>query len=83
MKDFFVTWMICFILLIIFLVFGGSFILENFWASVSLVAVVIATLITTFISQDTKIEQLEARIQALEAKDVEKNKEILPEGENQ
>ena len=51
----------------IFLFFGGILIFENLWAILVLVAFIIAILTTVFIHQETKIEELEARIKKLES----------------
>lgn len=67
MKNFFGTFVICLITCYVFLFFGGALIFENFWAIIVLVALIIAILITVHIHQDTKIEELETRIKALES----------------
>jgi cell division protein FtsL len=51
----------------VFLFFGGAIIFENFWAMLVLVAFIIAILAIVFIHQETKIEELEARIKKLES----------------
>lgn len=66
MKKLIGTFAICLILCYAFLLFGGTLIFQNFWATLVLVALVIAILITAFIYQETKIEELETRIKALE-----------------
>ncbi|MGI6227357.1 MAG: hypothetical protein ACOYJ1_13995 [Peptococcales bacterium] len=68
MKNFLGTFAISLILCYIFLFFGGVLIFENFWAILVFVAFIIAILITVFIHQETKIEELEARIKTLESK---------------
>ncbi|KJS22215.1 MAG: hypothetical protein VR72_06270 [Clostridiaceae bacterium BRH_c20a] len=68
MKNFLGTFAISLILCYIFLFFGGILIFENFWAILVFVALIIAILITVFIHQETKIEELEARIKTLESK---------------
>ncbi len=68
MKNFLGTFAISLILCYIFLFFGGILIFENFfWAILVFVALIIAILITVFIHQETKTEELEARIKILEA----------------
>ena len=67
MKSFLGTFVICFILSYVFLFFGGILIFENLWGIIALVALVVSVLITAFINQDTKIEELEARIKVLES----------------
>lgn len=68
MKNFLETFVISLISCYIFLFFGGILILENFWATLIFVAFIIAILITVFIHQETKIEELETRIKTLESK---------------
>jgi uncharacterized membrane protein YciS (DUF1049 family) len=51
----------------VFLFFGGAIIFENFWAMLVLVAFIIAILAIVFIHQETKIEELEARIKKIES----------------
>ena len=68
MKKFIGTFAISLILCYLFLFFGGVMIFENFWAILVLVAFIIAILITVFTHQETKIEELEARIKTLESK---------------
>lgn len=67
MKSFLGTFAISLILCYIFLFFGGVLIFENFWAILVFVALIIAILITAFVHQETKIEELEARIKILES----------------
>lgn len=67
MKNFIGTFIICFILCYVFLFFGGAIIFENFWAMLILVAFIFAILAIVFIHQETKIEELEARIKKLES----------------
>lgn len=66
MKKFIGTFVICLILCYVFLFFGGALIFENFGATLVLVALIIAVLITMFVHQEIKIEELEARIKTLE-----------------
>ncbi len=67
MKSFLGTFVISLILCYIILFFGGYLIFENIWAILVLVAFIIAILITAFAHQETKIEELEARIKILES----------------
>ena len=67
MKNFLGTFVICVILCYFFLFFGGALIFENFWAIFVLVVLIITILITVFIHQMTKIEELEERIRTLES----------------
>lgn len=68
MKDFIAAFMISLVLCYFFLFFGGGLVFGNIWALLVLVALFIAILTTIFIHQETKNEELEARIKALEHK---------------
>lgn len=68
MKGFFGTFIMCLVLCYVFLFFGGGIILGNIWAALVFVALIITILITIFIHQETKIEELETRIKTLESK---------------
>ncbi|HQA59858.1 MAG: hypothetical protein WBJ82_06590 [Tepidanaerobacteraceae bacterium] len=68
MKDFLATFLIVLIFCYFFLFFGGVIVLENIFAGLVFVALVISILITLYIRQETKIEELEARIKNLETK---------------
>ncbi|WP_069999954.1 hypothetical protein [Cellulosilyticum sp. I15G10I2] len=72
MKNFLGTFAISLILCYIFLFFGGVLIFESFWAILVFVALIIAILITVFIHQETKIEELESRIKTLESQSASK-----------
>ena len=67
MKNFLGTFAISLILCYLFLFFGGVLIFENFLGILVFVALIIAILITVFIHQETKIEELESRIEILES----------------
>jgi low affinity Fe/Cu permease len=67
MKSFLGTFAISLILCYIFLFFGGVLIFENFWAIIVFIALSIAIVVTVFIHQETKIEELESRIKTLES----------------
>ena len=66
MKRFLGTFIISVILCYVFLLFGGSLIFENIWRIIIFVAMIIAVLITAFVYQETKIEELEERIKRIE-----------------
>ena len=68
MKNFLATFIMSIVICYIFLFFGGVLIFENFWAILVFVAFIIAILITVFISQETRIEELEIRIKQLESR---------------
>ena len=65
MKNFFETYVISFILVLLFLFFGG-FIFNSALAIIGVVALIIAILISAYIELETKIEELETRIKTLE-----------------
>lgn len=67
MKSFLRTFAMSLFLCYIFLFFGGAFIFENIWAILTFIALIITIQITAFVSQETKIEQLELRIKTLES----------------
>ena len=52
----------------IILYLSVGFMIENIWLMIFLLALGLAILITAYISQATKTEELEARIKALELK---------------
>ncbi|MPM25367.1 hypothetical protein SDC9_71858 [bioreactor metagenome] len=66
MKQFLSTFVISVVLCYVFLFFGGALIFENYLVILVFVALIISLLITAFIHQETKIEELEARIKTLE-----------------
>lgn len=68
MKSFLGTFAVSLIMCYVFLLFGGVFILQNFWAMLVFVALIIAVLITAFLSLETKIEMLKNKIEGLEDK---------------
>lgn len=67
MRSFIGTFIICLIVCYLFLFFGGVLIFENIWALIVFAAFSIAILITTFINQEIKIEELEKRMKVLES----------------
>lgn len=73
MKSFLGTFAMSLILCYIFLFFGGVLIFENFWAILVFIALIIAILVTIFIHQETKIEELESRIKILESQSESKD----------
>lgn len=67
MKKFLGIFAMSIIFCYVFLFFGGAFIFESFWAALALAAFIIAVLITLFMHQEIKIEDLEERIKNLES----------------
>lgn len=66
MKTFFAIFFACFFFICIFLMFGGILLFENFWALVGLASFVLAIFISILFHQETKLEELEKRLEALE-----------------
>ncbi|NLB20729.1 MAG: hypothetical protein GX829_07925 [Clostridium sp.] len=64
MKNFIATFIISYIILFL----SVAFMIENFWFMIFSLALVLAVLITAFISQEAKTEELGARIKELELK---------------
>lgn len=65
MKDFLAVFIGCFVLCIIVTVFFGGFILNNIWGIFFVVSLVLAILINAFINQDSRIGELEKKIEQL------------------
>ncbi len=68
MKNFLSIFAICLIVCTLFLSFGGYLIFEHFWLLIGLVSLFFAILISAYVGQQIKIEELEGRIEALESK---------------
>lgn len=75
MKEFFQRFVAVFILVILFLFIGELFFL-NFWTGIAFIAFLISILVTLFIERETRIEELEKRLKALEPENEEKDKAI-------
>lgn len=67
MKTFLSAFAICYILCTCFLFFGGTLILQSIWGLVAIFSLIIAVSISLLMEQETKMEKLEQRLQALEA----------------
>ena len=67
MKDFISTFAIILVLIFLFLLFGGALLLEHFWLSVIFISFLVSLVVYAFIKTSDKIEQLEKRIECLEA----------------
>ena len=66
------TYLATLVLVSIFVFFGGYTLFnfrEHFWLAIATCAFIIAVLVSVFISQDERIEQLEAKIKAIEEKE--------------
>lgn len=66
MKRFLGTFVVCLVVIFGFLLFGGSLILDSSWGILVFWALVLTVLILLFEGQDRRIEELQARVQALE-----------------
>ena len=66
MKRFLGTFVVCLVVIFGFLLFGGSLILNSSWGILVFWALVLTVLILLFEGQDRRIEELQARVQALE-----------------
>ena len=67
MKDFISIFAIILVLIFLFLFFGGALLLEHFWLSVIFISFLVSLVVYAFIKTSDKIEQLEKRIECLEA----------------
>lgn len=67
MKTFISTFVVCLVIGYAFLFFGGALLLEHFWAAFVFAMLVLAAFITALLRQETKLEELEARIKQMEA----------------
>ena len=65
MKDFLAVFVSCFVLCIIVTFFFGGFILENIWGTFFVVTLILAIIITAFINQDSRIDELEKKLEQL------------------
>lgn len=78
MRRFLQTFAICFVLVVLFLSFGGWLLFDFsrhwFLASAS-TAFVLAVFISVWLSQEDRLEALEKRIQELEEQQVQKEKQ--------
>lgn len=63
MKDFFSTFLICVVACWIFVFFFLGIILENLWLLIFFIAFVMAAFITIIIKQETRIEELEKKVE--------------------
>jgi len=66
MKNFIAIFGICYVLSIIFLLFGGFLVFENLYLLLALISLIIAILVTVLMYQDDRIETLEKKIKQWE-----------------
>jgi len=70
MKEFFVTFIMVLILLVVFFLFGGFVLLDfkqNFWLAVLFLALAISLIIYFFVKLSIRVEELENKIVELES----------------
>lgn len=65
MKDFIGTFLACIVMCWLFAFFFFGLIVENIWALIIFIAFVLAVLITIFIKQESRIEELEKKMEEL------------------
>ncbi|MBC5638818.1 hypothetical protein H8S33_18770 [Ornithinibacillus sp. BX22] len=65
MKEFIGTLFACIVICCVFTFFFLGIIVENIWTLVILIAFVLAVLITILIRQETRIEELENKMEEL------------------
>lgn len=65
MKDFLSTLLICFIICAVGMFFFGGILFRSIWAVVFLVALVMAISITSFISQEERIGEIEKKLEEI------------------
>lgn len=61
MKDF----IMLFIVFFVFILFFGGIIITNVWVILVLISMILATIAKGFISQSSKIEELEKKVEQL------------------
>ncbi|MGP4108197.1 hypothetical protein [Virgibacillus sp. L01] len=65
MKEFIGTFLACIVICWIFSFFFLGLIVENIWALIIFIAFFLAVLITVFIKQESRIEELEKKVEKL------------------
>ncbi len=63
MKEFISTFFICLVICGVATFFFAGLILNNIWAIVIIVAFLLAVLITAFMNQESRIEELEKKME--------------------
>ncbi len=67
LKGFLSTFAICLVLCVIATFLFGELLVSNIWADVVAIAFLLAVSITVFMNQDSRIEELEKKIQQLQS----------------
>lgn len=65
MKEFISTFFVCLIVCGVATFFFAGLIINNIWGIIVMVAFLLAVLITVFISQESRIEELEKKMEKL------------------
>ncbi|KHF37987.1 hypothetical protein [Halalkalibacter okhensis] len=65
MKEFIGVFFACLVICYVATFFFAGLILDNFWAIVTLIAFFLSVFITIFIKQETRIEELEKKVEKL------------------
>ncbi|MFC0472280.1 hypothetical protein ACFFHM_17730 [Halalkalibacter kiskunsagensis] len=65
LKEFMGTFLACIVICWIFTFFFLGLIVENIWALIIFISFVLAVLITVFIKQESRIEELEKKMEEL------------------
>lgn len=69
MKEFFITFIMVLISIVIFFFFGGFVLLDfkkNFWLAVLFLAIIISVIIYFFVKLSIRVEELENKLSELE-----------------
>lgn len=65
MKDFISTFFACLVVCVVAAFLFAGFFVTNIWAMIIFVAFLLAVLITIFMNQETRIEELEKKMEKL------------------
>ena len=69
MKEFFITFIMVLIFIVIFFLFGGFMLLDfkkNFWLAVLFLAIIISVIIYFFVKLSIRVEELENKVSELD-----------------
>lgn len=67
MKEFFGIFMACLLFIFLFVTFGGINVFADIWGIIIIAALFLSILITVYINQERKLEELEEKIRSLES----------------
>ena len=68
MKGFIGTFLCVMVAAVVFLFFGGAWLMQNFWGIVAVVAFVLAVLVSWLVHLENQVDVLEKKIEELEQK---------------